>query len=118
MTRKAFRSLVALQILLLLLAGTIAVAGKVTSRLKTAAEGGPSVEDFEDGFSRHLGKPYTEKMHSGVIGLIRESEETNAGLFGALESHGRVGFELGIAVGICSLVSLIIVFRQKPRSDA
>lgn len=67
--------------------------------------------DFNERLSAKIGTPYTEKMHSGFIGLMNGNDKALKSLIHALHSYADLGICLGvISIGIC-LASLVILSR-------
>ncbi len=104
------RSLIVLNMLITLLGIAILVSGIVAMKIGPTTQG-PTAADFEESLRKQIGKPYTEKTHTAVTGLIRNSEDVSTKVLRVLNSHGRIGVEMGTALIITSLMGLVIVLR-------
>ena len=117
MSRLKIRSLLAINILGLLLACVVLITGMVclnVNKLNSA----PTRQDFEDLLATKIGGPYSTKIHETVSYLIDSSNEQSNSTYSILHSYGDVGLDLGIDLIIISSISVFIIAKsllQKPQ---
>ena len=116
MSRLKIRSLLAINILGLLLACVVLITAKVCLNVKQS-NSSPTRQDFEDLLATKFGQPYSTKIHKTVSSLINGSNEQSNSTYSILHSYGNIGLDLGIGLIITSSISIFMIAKallQKP----